>query len=70
MFSLAWVYYYLSFDLFKFFSPLSLVNITIQYNADGRASGDADVDFATHEDAVEAMKRNKALIRQLMFVYI
>jgi len=46
--------------------PLNLVNINLQYNKDGRPSGDADVDFATHEEAVEAMKRHKSLIR--MFI--
>ena len=44
--------------------PLNLVNIAIQYNTDGRPSGDADVDFATHEDAVEAMKKHRALMRK------
>jgi len=41
------------------------INICIQYNKDGRPSGDADVDFASHEEAQEAMRRNKALMREL-----
>ena len=54
---------------FQFFSPLSLVGITIQMNNDGRPSGDADVDFATHEDAMEAMKKHKALMRKEIVFY-
>jgi len=49
----------------QFFLPLTCVSICIQYNKDGRPSGDADVDFASHEEAQEAMRRNKALMREL-----
>ena len=49
----------------QFFLPLTCVNIAIQYNKDGCPSGDADVDFASHEEAQEAMRRNKALMREL-----
>ena len=49
----------------QFFLPLMCINICIQYNKDGRPSGDADVDFASHEEAQEAMRRNKALMRTL-----
>ena len=45
--------------------PLTCVNICIQYNKDGRPSGDADVDFDSHEEAQEAMRRNKASMRKL-----
>ena len=49
----------------QFFVPLMCINICIQYNKDGRPSGDADVDFASHEEAQEALRRNKALMREL-----
>lgn len=29
-------------------------------NADGRKSGEADVDFSSHEEACEAMKKDKS----------
>jgi len=48
----------------QFFLPLTCVNICIQYNKDGRPSGDADVDFTSHEEAQEAMRRNKASMRE------
>lgn len=47
-------------DIAEFFSPLNLVNIKIHTNSSGRPSGDADVDFESHEVAVEAMKKNRA----------
>ena len=50
----------------QFFLPLTCINICIQYNKDGCPSGDADVDFASHEEAQEAMRRNKALMRKLL----
>ena len=50
--------------LLQFFKPLNPVNVVIHYNDDGRASGEADVDFATHEEAKEAMKRDRASMRK------
>jgi RNA recognition motif-containing protein len=47
---------------------LNVVNVNIQFNKDGRPSGDADVDFATHEEAVEAMKKHKATMRMFLAV--
>jgi heterogeneous nuclear ribonucleoprotein F/H len=51
-------------DVVQFFMPLNCIKIGIQYNKDGRASGDADVDFATYDEALEAMKRNKAMMQK------
>ncbi|XP_032791605.1 heterogeneous nuclear ribonucleoprotein H2 isoform X1 [Daphnia magna] len=45
-------------DIAEFFHPLHPVAIHIGYEQ-GRASGEADVEFATHEDAVRAMSRDK-----------
>jgi len=50
--------------LLQFFLPLNPVAIIIRYNQDGRPSGDADVDFATDEEARIAMKRNRAVMRE------
>ena len=36
----------------------------IHIQNDGRASGEADVDFATHEEALEAMRKDKGQMRK------
>ena len=46
-------------DIEAFFSPLNPVSIRIIYEATGRAKGEADVDFASHEDARAAMEKHK-----------
>jgi heterogeneous nuclear ribonucleoprotein F/H len=48
-------------SLFQFFHPLHPVAIHIGYEQ-GRASGEADVEFATHEDAVRAMSRVRSIV--------
>lgn len=45
--------------------PLPLENIVIGYNDDGRPSGEADVEFAAHSDAVQAMRKNNALMGKI-----
>lgn len=45
-------------DIAEFFHPLHPVAIHIGYEG-GRATGEADVEFATHDDAVRAMGRDK-----------
>lgn len=49
-------------DIVKFFSPLAVSKILIEYGADGRPRGEADVYFKRHEDAAEAMSRDKQYI--------
>ncbi|XP_072112608.1 G-rich sequence factor 1 isoform X1 [Mobula birostris] len=47
-------------DVVKFFQPLKPVRIIVEYGPDGKATGEADVHFATHEDAVAAMTKDKS----------
>jgi len=47
-------------DVFDFFSPIQPVRCEFEYNDNGRATGEANVDFATHQEAVEAMKKHKS----------
>lgn len=48
-------------DIAEFFSPLNIkpVSVEIEYGPNGRPTGEANVDFATHQEAVEAMKNHK-----------
>uniref|UniRef100_A0A8D2HJJ4 RRM domain-containing protein n=1 Tax=Urocitellus parryii TaxID=9999 RepID=A0A8D2HJJ4_UROPR len=39
-------------DIINFFAPLKPVRITMEYISSGKATGEADVHFDTHEDAV------------------
>ncbi|XP_051959998.1 heterogeneous nuclear ribonucleoprotein H-like [Xyrauchen texanus] len=47
-------------DIYNFFSPLNPVRVHVEVGPDGRVTGEADVEFATHEDAVAAMSKDKA----------
>uniref|UniRef100_UPI00398E962A G-rich sequence factor 1-like isoform X2 n=1 Tax=Pristiophorus japonicus TaxID=55135 RepID=UPI00398E962A len=47
-------------DVVKFFQPVRPVRIIVEYGPDGKATGEADVHFATHEDAVAAMTKDKS----------
>ncbi|GFT04100.1 heterogeneous nuclear ribonucleoprotein H [Trichonephila clavipes] len=49
-------------DIHDFFRPLNISPISVRLRNDrnGRPSGEADVEFATHEDAVKAMTKDKA----------
>ncbi|XP_041048983.1 heterogeneous nuclear ribonucleoprotein H2-like [Carcharodon carcharias] len=47
-------------DIYNFFSPLNPVRVHIEIGSDRRVTGEADVEFATHEDAVAAMSKDKA----------
>ncbi|GLG99799.1 RNA-binding protein fusilli, partial [Gryllus bimaculatus] len=46
-------------DIADFFRPLVPINIRLLYDNSGRASGEADVEFATHEEAVKGMSKDK-----------
>nr|KAF6477656.1 heterogeneous nuclear ribonucleoprotein F [Molossus molossus] len=50
-------------DIYSFFSPLSPVRVHIEVGPDGRVTGEADVEFATHEEAAAAMCKDRANMR-------
>lgn len=49
-------------DILDFLAPLQPVSIHIHRNANDRPTGEADVDFAIHEEAKEAMKKDREKI--------
>lgn len=55
------------YDIYEFFRPLQPISVKILYDDLGRVSGEADVEFVTHEDAAKAMNRNKANMRKFNF---
>ncbi|XP_043859056.1 heterogeneous nuclear ribonucleoprotein H2-like [Dromiciops gliroides] len=50
-------------DIYHFFSPLCPLRVHIEIGQDGKATGEADVDFMTHEDAVAAMVKEKTYMQ-------
>uniref|UniRef100_A0A0B7ASE6 RRM domain-containing protein n=1 Tax=Arion vulgaris TaxID=1028688 RepID=A0A0B7ASE6_9EUPU len=46
-------------DVFDFFSPVQPIRCEFEFGDNGRPTGEANVDFATHQEAVEAMKKHK-----------
>uniref|UniRef100_G3PUH7 Heterogeneous nuclear ribonucleoprotein H3 (2H9) n=1 Tax=Gasterosteus aculeatus aculeatus TaxID=481459 RepID=G3PUH7_GASAC len=46
-------------DIAKFFSPLNPLRVHIDVAPNGKSTGEADVEFRSHEDAVEAMSKDK-----------
>ncbi|XP_005392832.2 PREDICTED: G-rich sequence factor 1 [Chinchilla lanigera] len=47
-------------DIINFFMPLKPVRITMEYSSIGKATGEADVHFDSHEDAVAAMLKDRS----------
>lgn len=46
-------------DIAKFFSPLNPLRVHIDVGPNGKSTGEADVEFRSHEDAVAAMSKDK-----------
>uniref|UniRef100_A0A8C2QIY2 RRM domain-containing protein n=1 Tax=Cricetulus griseus TaxID=10029 RepID=A0A8C2QIY2_CRIGR len=46
-------------NIYNFFSPLNLMRVHIEIGPDGRVTGEADVEFATHEEAVAANMQHR-----------
>jgi len=47
-------------DIADFFRPANPVNIRLVYDDSGRPSGEADVEFASHDEALRAMSKDKS----------
>lgn len=45
------------------------VRVEFEFAPNGRPTGEANVDFKTHSDAVEAMSRHKKNMRKYMDMY-
>ncbi|XP_048220671.1 G-rich sequence factor 1 isoform X1 [Perognathus longimembris pacificus] len=50
-------------DIINFFAPLKPVRITMEYSSSGKATGEADVHFDSHEDAVAAMLKDRSHVQ-------
>ncbi|XP_051820495.1 G-rich sequence factor 1 [Antechinus flavipes] len=50
-------------DIINFFAPLKPVRITMEYSSSGKATGEADVHFETHEDAIAAMSKDRSHVQ-------
>ncbi|CAH8863953.1 unnamed protein product [Trichobilharzia szidati] len=49
-------------DIDRFLAPLQPVDIRMRFNASNRPTGEAIVDFASHDEAKEAMKKDREKI--------
>lgn len=52
-------------SFFQFFAPLIPVRVHIDVGPNGKSTGEADVEFGSHEDAVSAMSKDKNHMRKL-----
>uniref|UniRef100_A0A3B4YU43 G-rich RNA sequence binding factor 1 n=1 Tax=Seriola lalandi dorsalis TaxID=1841481 RepID=A0A3B4YU43_SERLL len=55
-------------DIVKFFSPLVVSKILIECGPDGKPSGEAEVYFSCHQDAVAAMSKDRMYIGETLFL--
>lgn len=51
-------------DIVKFFAPVRFMKVVVEYGPDGKATGEAEAYFKTHEDAVIAMSKDREFIME------
>ncbi|XP_067294431.1 G-rich sequence factor 1 [Pseudorasbora parva] len=51
-------------DIVKFFAPIRLVKVLVEYSPNGRPTGEAEAYFKTHQDAVSAMSKDREYIQE------
>ncbi|CAM4539599.1 hypothetical protein PO909_025715 [Leuciscus waleckii] len=51
-------------DIVKFFAPIRLVKVLVEYSPNGRPTGEAEAYFRTHQDAVSAMSKDREYINE------
>ncbi|XP_051958968.1 G-rich sequence factor 1-like [Xyrauchen texanus] len=49
-------------DIVKFYSPIRVARVLIEYGPDGRPTGEAEAFFTTHQDAVLSMSKDREYI--------
>ncbi len=47
-------------DIMDFFTPVVPLKVNVDFDHYGRPAGEAEVHFATHDDAVASMQKNNA----------
>lgn len=57
----------MSLFFMQFFSPLNPLRVHIDVAPNGKSTGEADVEFRSHEDAVAAMSKDKNHMRMSSF---
>uniref|UniRef100_A0A3B4U355 G-rich RNA sequence binding factor 1 n=1 Tax=Seriola dumerili TaxID=41447 RepID=A0A3B4U355_SERDU len=57
-------------DIVKFFSPLVVSKILIECGPDGKPSGEAEVYFSCHQDAVAAMSKDRMYIDRFVELFL
>uniref|UniRef100_A0A3B4ZDT9 G-rich RNA sequence binding factor 1 n=1 Tax=Seriola lalandi dorsalis TaxID=1841481 RepID=A0A3B4ZDT9_SERLL len=57
-------------DIVKFFSPLVVSKILIECGPDGKPSGEAEVYFSCHQDAVAAMSKDRMYIERFVELFL
>lgn len=57
------------YDIDEFFRPCRPINVRLLFDETGRASGEADVEFASHDEAAKGMNKDKANMREYSGFY-
>ena len=54
-------------DIQNFFAPLIPINVVIERDSSGRLSGEGEVSFGSHDDALTAMSKDRTHIGQYYY---